>query len=419
MNNLFTSSKALKRIIDRKESFSSGVKSVCKPGNSANEERKDVTTLVGCALRHYLILENRFAPLCGDNKDYLYYAIVACSNILFARKVSKEESFTFLKENIEDKEVLDKVVDAINKFEAGEPLISKDLDPNCLEFLSFRYNTPLWIVRMWRKHYGYKDMRKILIANSKHFNNYARINTEIISEEEFEKNNGLFSKTQFDKFYLYNDKSKIKKSFQYSRQEIYVYPIVFDEMIKEADTDTFRGIGAYAATPNGLASALAANLTSYVEMDFLFGKQQAYFETKEEKTLFNLKNIHLYEGGPESGITCFSKKVHTFFVFPDSSKFFLLRNTPDYFIHFEQNSLDGLLKDQAIALEEGSKFVEDGGYLAYYVGTISEKESHGIVEKFLAAHPEFSLVNEKRIFPFSEYDSTGYYAVLRKAETND
>ena len=134
--------------------------------------------------------------------------------------------------------------------------------------------------------------------------------------------------------------------------------------------------------------------------------------------LFNLKNIHLYEGGPESGITCFSKKVHTFFVFPDSSKFFLLRNTPDYFIHFEQNSLDGLLRDQAIALEEGSKFVEDGGYLAYYVGTISEKESHGIVEKFLAAHPEFSLVNEKRIFPFSEYDSTGYYAVLRKAETN-
>ena len=419
MNNLFTSSKALKRIIDRKESFSSGVKSVCKPGNSANEERKDVTTLVGCALRHYLILENRFAPFCGDNKDYLYYAIVACSNILFARKVSKEESFTFLKENIEDKEILNKVTEAINNFDAGEPLISKDLDPNCLEFLSFRYNTPLWIVRMWRKHYGYKDMRKILIANSKHFNNYARLNSEVISEEEFEKGNNLFSKTEFDKFYLFNDKSKIKKTFQYSRHEIYVYPIPFDEMIKEGDTDTFRGIAAYAATPNGLASALAANLTSYVEMDFLIGKQQAYFETKEEKTFFNLKNIHLYEGGPESGITCFSKKVHTFFVIPDSSKFFLLRNTPDYFAHFEQNSLDGLLKDQGIAIEECSKFVEDGGYLVYYVGTISEKESHGIVEKFLNEHSEFTLVNEKRIFPFSEYDSAGYYAVLRKAESND
>ena len=262
MKNLFTSSKALKRIIDKKESFSTGVKTACKANNASVEDRKDVTTLVGCALRHYLILENRFNPLCGGNKDYMYHAIVACSNILFARKVSKEESTTFLKNNIEDKEVLDKVIEAINNFDAGEPLIAKELDPNCLEFLSFRYNTPLWIVRMWRKHYGYKDMRRILIANSKHFNNYARLNTEVISAEEFEKGNNLFTKTDFENFYLFNDKSKVKNTFQYTRQEIYVYPIVFDEMIKEGDTDSFRGIGAYAGTPNGLASALAANLTS-------------------------------------------------------------------------------------------------------------------------------------------------------------
>lgn len=419
MNNLFTSSKALKRIIEDKESFSTAVKNACKNKANFNEQRREVTTLVGCALRHYLILENRFAPIVGENKDFLYSAVVACSNVLFAKKISKEDTFAFLKENINDEKVLSAVIDLINNFDGGEPLISKDLDPNCLEFLSFRYNTPAWIVRMWRKHYGYKDMRKILIANSKHFNNYARVNTEVISEEEFEKGNNLFQKTQFENFYLFTDKSKIKKSFQYERREIYVYPMVFDEMIKDSDADSFRGIAAYSATPNGLISALAASLTSYVEMDFLFGKQQAYFESKEEKNAYNLKNIHLYEGGPESGITCFSKKVHTFFVLPDSSKFFLLRNAPDYFIHFEQSSLDGLIKDQGIAIEESSKFVEDGGYLVYFVATISEKESHGIVETFLKNHPEFSLVNEKRIFPFSEYDSSGYYAILRKAENND
>ena len=100
-------------------------------------------------------------------------------------------------------------------------------------------------------------------------------------------------------------------------------------------------------------------------------------------------------------------------------KFFLLRNTPDYFIHFDQNSLDGLIKDQQTAIEECSKFIEDGGYLVYYVATISEKESHGIIEKFLNEHSNFSLVSEKRIFPFSEYDSSGYYAILRKAGNND
>ena len=97
----------------------------------------------------------------------------------------------------------------------------------------------------------------------------------------------------------------------------------------------------------------------------------------------------------------------------------MLRNTPDYFIHFEQSSLDGLIQEQTKALEDCSAFVEDDGYLVYTVPTISEKETHGIVNKFLENHPEFVFVCDKQIFPFTEYDSTMYYAVLRKVKSND
>ena len=415
MKILFTALDALQKIVNDKKSFSSAVKEACK-GKVSEAARKDVTTVVGCALRHYLILEHRFLEVLKDENQYVLPCILATSNTLFAKKVSDGETEKFLRESIEKEDTLNNVLDLYHAFKDGEPLINKDLDPNCLEFLSYRYNTPFWIVRMWRKHYGYKDMRRILMANSKHFNNYGRINNEYIDEEKFERENKTFQKTQFDKFYLYTEKGKVKSSFQYLNKLVYVYPIVFDEIIKESDADSFRGIAAFANTPNALVSALSANLTSYFEMDFLIGKQQAYFETKQEKNLYNAKNVHLYEGPSSSGITCFSKKVHTFFVLPDSSKFFLLRNTPDYFIHFDQNSLDGLIQEQLQALEDSAEFVEDGGYLVYYVATNSEKENHGIIEKFLENHKEFSLQNEKRIFSFSEYDSTCYYAILRKAE---
>ena len=418
MEILFTALKVLDSITKEKESFSVSINKLSK-GKSFEENKKTITTLVGCALRHYLILDNRISSLEEFNKEYKNAFILVASNLLFAKKVSEKESMAFLKQVVEEIKSFEFAKNLIESFVNGEPLIPAELDPNSLEFLSFRYNTPLWLIKMWRKHYGYKAMRKTLMANSKHFNNYGRINNEYIDEERFEIEHKLFTKTQFDKFYLYNDKSQVKKSWEYINKLVYVYPIAFDEMIKEADTDNFRGIAAFAATPNNLLSALSANLTSYVECDYLIGKQQAYFEIKQEKGHYNLKNAHLYEGDSDHGITCFSKKVHTFFVMPDSSKFFLLRNTPDYFIRFEQNSLDELIQNQEKAIEECSKFVEDDGYLVYEVATMSNKETTGIIQKFLANHKDFVLVNEKQIFPFSEYDSTMYYAILRKVATND
>ena len=419
MKRLFTALKVLERIVNDKKSFSVAINDTCRKEKIGGDTRKEITTLVGCALRHYLILDSRFSAICKDEKQMTFAAVLGASNILYAKKVSKEDTNKFFKEIITNADYLKQVNELITSFENGEPLINKDLDNNCLEFLSFRYNTPLWLVKMWRKHYGYKIMRKILIANSKNFNNYAKVNLEFIDQERFERENPIFTKTSFDKFYLYQDKGQVKKSIQYIDRLIYVYPMAFDEMVKAADVDSLRGIAAFAGTPNNLISALSSNISSYFEMDYLIGKQQAYFEIKSEKQHYNLKNVHLYEGQADSGIACFSKKVHTFFVVPESSKFFMLRNTPDYFIHFEQSSLDGLIQEQARALEECSAFVEDDGYLVYSVPTISEKETHGIVNQFLNNHPEFVLTTDKQIFPFTEYDFAMYYAVLRKVKSND
>lgn len=419
MKPLFTAFEVLDKITKEHEGFSTAISGVCKTHKIDEEHRKDLSSLVGCALRHYLILNYRYSLIENREENHANAFILAASNLLFTKKVNHDDTSSFLKETCNGSDLYKSEMELINKFLDGEELIPADLDPNCLEFLSFRYNTPLWMVKMWRKHYGYKIMRKLLIGNSKHFSNFARTNPEYISDEQFETENPHFTKTNYEHFYHFEEKNGIKKTNAFVNKQIFVYPIPFDEIIKLADTDSFRGIAAYSSTPNSLISALAANLSSYVEMDYIIGKQQAYFDIKTQKTHYNLKNCHLYEGQPSTIVTCVSKPVHTFFVIPESSNFFLLRNTPDYFVHFDQNSLDGLLEGELNALNEAAAFVENGGYIAYIIPTISEKESHGIIKKFMEIHPEFSLVKDEQIFPFSEFDTSLFYAVLRKEIKND
>ena len=67
---------------------------------------------------------------------------------------------------------------------------------------------------------------------------------------------------------------------------------------------------------------------------------------------------------------------------------------------------------------EASAQLEDGGYLLYFVDTISKKETSGVINEFLKEHPEFSLTRDKLYFPYKKYGGSYYFAVLKK-DAND
>ena len=78
--------------------------------------------------------------------------------------------------------------------------------------------------------------------------------------------------------------------------------------------------------------------------------------------------------------------------------------------------MDAAITEQNIALDECSKFVENGGQIVYAIPTISKKESHYVITDFLRKHPEFTLKEEKQIFPFDSLDSSFYYAIIVKED---
>lgn len=56
---------------------------------------------------------------------------------------------------------------------------------------------------------------------------------------------------------------------------------------------------------------------------------------------------------------------------------------------------------QSAILETAAKTVRGGGVLIYSTCTFSAEENENVVERFLAAHPEFSLEHMRRLYPHS------------------
>ncbi|MCF0253818.1 MAG: RsmB/NOP family class I SAM-dependent RNA methyltransferase, partial [Duodenibacillus sp.] len=70
-----------------------------------------------------------------------------------------------------------------------------------------------------------------------------------------------------------------------------------------------------------------------------------------------------------------------------------LRRNPDLKWRLDVSELERINAVQKSVLEEASRLVKDGGRLVYATCSLLRQENQDVVEAFLAAHPEFSLVD--------------------------
>ena len=70
---------------------------------------------------------------------------------------------------------------------------------------------------------------------------------------------------------------------------------------------------------------------------------------------------------------------------------------------------------QKSILESAEKCVADGGRLVYSTCTFSPEENEGVIEAFLDAHSDYSLVSQKRLYPHTCAGEGHFVAVLEKS----
>ena len=189
MNSIGLALDIYKKVVFENVPFSLAIKNEWKNKNVEAPQRNEVSALVGCALRHYLIFEYRISELKIDfsNKEKLCIMLVLANN-LFIKKFDNSDILGFINENFSSSDKQEAALNLIQSLNDPNLLIPDSIDRNSKEYLSLRYNTPTWIVKMLQKHYGYKFAYKTLRANSKPSINSCRVNSSIISKDDFNFN---------------------------------------------------------------------------------------------------------------------------------------------------------------------------------------------------------------------------------------
>ena len=408
----------LQKIIIENVPFSLALKQAFKHENVAKEDRPVVSALVGCALRHYLVMERLIKDAYPEiESDGFISLLVAFSNALFIKKLNQDDCNALVTSFLKEDDI--KVSDFFAPYLEGKKLVPEEIEVGSFDFLSYRYNTPVSVIKMWNKQFGHVTASRILRANSKPAPTVLRINNNLISDQDFFNQYLEFEKCDVSGVALFNGEGRFKNHPANEKGLVAALPIAYKEMVDEGDVDLLRGLAIYAEYPNDLLLELLSRFNNLSGIEFMAGTYSAFINTKNALNKHSIKGINVYEANASSIITCVSKPVHTFIVMPDSSRLNLLQVLPDYFLRFDIEKLDELIANQLKALNESASQVEDGGYLLYLVDTISKKENGGVINEFLKQHPEFTLIKDKLYFPYKKFGGSIFYAVLKKESKND
>ncbi len=71
---------------------------------------------------------------------------------------------------------------------------------------------------------------------------------------------------------------------------------------------------------------------------------------------------------------------------------------------------------QGQILESASLLLKGGGRLVYATCTFSQEENEGVIEQFLSAHPDFSLIETHRMYPHTSPGEGQFMAALVRAK---
>lgn len=409
----------LNRIINENTPFSLALKQAFKKNEVSKEDKANISAMVGCVLRHYLVLSNVISKQYPNLDSVGVIALmIAFSNALFIKKLDQEDCNKEAQQYLKEEDV--KVQDFIEPYLAEKKLVPENIEVGSFEFLSYRYNTPVDIIKMWSKQFGHIAVSKALKANSKPAPVVLRIDNKKIEDEDFFNKYPEFERIEgVNGMALFKGEGKFKNHEVSEKALATPYALAFKEMLDEGDVDLLRGLAIYTEYPNDLLIDLLSRKESINGVEFIAGNLATASNARNFLNKNQVRGVNVYEAQASAIITCLSKPVHTFVVMPDSSRFNLLQLLPDYFLRFDFNKLDELIANQKLALKEAAEQVEEDGYLLYLVDTLSKKESINIINEFLANNENFTLVRDKLYFPYKKYGGSYYFAALKKAKKND
>ena len=287
------------------------------------------------------------------------------------------------------------LVNAVLHKIAKEGLKLPDNGDNKIEYLSVKYSVPEKLVSFWIKSYGLKDAIGIIETSLDKPKTFVRVNTQKTTQEELkillEKNNVIVQQCDILNNVLILYQSGSIEKLQAFKDGLFHVQDLSSQLCCEAlCAKPGDVIFDMCSAPGGKAFTLAQSIGEKGRV-YAFDIYDSRLELiKSGAKRLNLSNIVIsnHDAGIYDDNLGFADKV---LCDVPCSGLGIIRRKPEI-RYKELDDIDKLPHLQYFILCNASKYLKNGGFLAYSTCTLNPKENEEVCDLFLKNHPNFSAV---------------------------
>ena len=404
----------LKQILYQGMEFKHALRLAFKDNQADKEYASLVSAIVGCELRHHLLFSRIAGDLAGDyNEDQKCLLFAALANTLFLKRLDQDDVFTYVRASF-DEEQANVIEKLIAYQDSPRDLIPESIPPESLEYLSLRFNTPEWLVKMWQKHFGRGVTYKLLKKNNKPQLQSCRVNTLVTTTKEVLDDNPEFREAPISDMVIYQGKAPIRKNIFFQSFDVFLLKMAIKEMMDKVCGNDVGEAFLYSYEDNSIIREFFLKFDKKIGLNLGVPNTDERVDISKIIRYNKLTNVNFFGAHSSEMKAAISRPQDLVIVNPQSSNFDLIRAYPDYLLHFKRESIDEIVASQKETLENCSFYVGEEGILVYTVSTINRKEGRSLVMDFLDKHRDFVLIEEKQRFPFDPLDTALYYAIMKR-----
>ncbi len=411
MKEFDLSLEILEDIVANDVPFNEALKKRFQADQEIRPFRHEVAGLVGCELRHDILFQFLLKDIEATPEEKRVFSLVL-ANAYFYRHFSLDVIKAAALEKIPEERyaLLDELL-----AKAGQPnaFVPESVKQGSLEYLSLRYNTPLWVLKIW-EHFGYGVCYRLLRKNARPKSITLRVRPSAVNPEEI-FGSADFQKSPVANIATYVGKTPIRKLDAVRQGKLFEEKLGIKAVIDQYPVSDPEEIFIYNDLSNDqpIKELIEANGEA-IGLNVGVANLDAHADALRFLKMKKVHNVNLFAAEPNALEASISRPQELVYVFANSSDFDSIRETPDFFVHLKQEKLDEYISRQKALLDGVAPYVALDGRLVYVVLTLNKKEGHNQVEEFIKSHEGFELEKEEQLYPYDGMDTMLYYATLKR-----
>ncbi len=373
---------------------------------------------------HFLFWEinSHFFEKDETVKDALIVSLAALRYVKNVDESAVKEFLTTYKENKSLDFDVDEAMNFLLSIKAEPTPIPEKYEKAFAKKMALKYAYPEWVVRMLIKHFGIKHTFKSLVSSRKAVKLSLSVNPLKTNVFDVVNNNSDFTLGKLGSLSMrYGGKTKLIEYAAFKDNEYFMMDESNQFAIDQLEPLDGEEVFVYGDAKGLMACDLALMMNDIGRINTCLTNINDLNVTRNMIRRFGLRSIYAFEEASSNLLITHigPNSLDKMLLLAPSSELGLIRRNPDILLTLKREDLDGIIDNQRKLLEETATFIKEEGILLYMVKTMNKKESTKIIEEFLTNHPEFTLVDERQIFPYEYFCDGFYYAKLKKTGKNE